>query len=214
MAVTVSSPIVIAGCGPGHPDYVTGAVHQAVAEAEVLVGARHLLELFPKSTATRIPVGADIQRALDNMTNYAHRRMVVLVSGDSGLFSLARRVQDHFGFDHCRPIPGVSSVQVACARLGLDWHDLRVLSAHGRSPDTTSDELRQWSKIAILAGTAAAADWAADQLDQLGASYRAWVCENLTWDNEQVRQLDSAALRTAELASRTIILLIRQEQAA
>lgn len=211
MAVTVSSSIVIAGCGPGHPDYVTGAVHRAVAQADVLIGAPHLLELFPDSTSTRILVGADIQSTLVTMENYVHCRIVVLVSGDSGLFSLARRVQDHFGFEQCRLIPGDSSIQVACARLGLDWNDLRILSAHGRSPDAEPSELRQWQKIAILAGTPRASRWAADMLEQLGDGYVATVCEDLSWSSEKIRRMDEHALRTTELASRTIIFLLHRD---
>lgn len=203
--------IVIAGCGPGHADYVCQAVHTAVAQAQVLVGAQHLLKLFPESPAIRIPVGADIQAALDNMDNYRQRHIVVLVSGDTGLFSLARSVQKRFGRQQCQLIPGISSVQLACARLGLDWNDLRILSAHGRSPEDTYDELKNWQKIAVLAGTAQATQWAADLYDRLGSDYLAIACENLSWDSEQIRQFDCNALRNTELASRTIVLLLHKE---
>jgi cobalt-precorrin-7 (C5)-methyltransferase len=204
-------PIIIAGCGPGHADYLTTAVRNAVADAEVLVGARHLLELFPEVEATRLTVGADIPAVLAVMEQHRDQQMVVLVSGDSGLFSLARRVQQHFGREQCRLIPGISSVQVACARLGIDWNDLRIISAHGRAPEATVDELRQWHKIAILAGTCAATEWAADLLEALGVEYRAMVCENLTLAAEKIHPCDAATLRQATLAARTIIILLHQE---
>lgn len=207
----MTPPIIIAGCGPGHADYLTTAVRNAVADAEVLVGARHLLELFLEVKATRLTVGADIPAVLVEMEKHRDQQMVVLVSGDSGLFSLARRVQQHFGREQCQVIPGISSVQVACARLGIDWNDLRIISAHGRAPETTVDELRHWHKIAILAGTRAATMWAADLLDQLGTDYRAVVCENLTLAEEKIQQCDATALREASLASRTIIMLLHQE---
>ena len=203
--------IVIAGCGPGHTDYITSAVYDAVAEAEVLVGARHLLELFAESPAIRIPVGTDIQAALDNMTNYRKRHIVVLVSGDTGLFSLARSVQKRVGRQQCQLIPGISSVQLACARLGLDWNDLRILSAHGRSPQAKLDELKNWQQIAILTGTSQATNWAADLLEQLGSDYVAMACEDLSWDSEQIRQFDADGLRNNKLASRTIVLLLHKE---
>jgi len=210
----MTPPIIIAGCGPGHADYLTTAVHNAVNSAEVLVGARRLLELFPDSDALRLTVGADIAAVLAEMENHRDRRMVVLVSGDSGLFSLARRVQEHFGREQCRLIPGISSVQVACARLGIDWHDLRIISAHGRTPGATIDELQAWRKIAILAGTSAANEWAADLLEQLGEKYRATVCENLTLPEEKIQTCDARTLRQNTLASRTIIVLLHQEVTA
>ncbi|MDD3801474.1 MAG: precorrin-6y C5,15-methyltransferase (decarboxylating) subunit CbiE [Desulfuromonas thiophila] len=207
----MTPPIIIAGCGPGHADYLTTAVRNAVADTDVLVGARHLLELFPEVKATRLTVGADIPAVLTAMEQHRDQRMVVLVSGDSGLFSLARRVQQHFGREQCRLIPGISSVQVACARLGIDWNDLRIVSAHGRAPEATVDELRHWRKIAILAGTHAASEWAADLLEALGAEYRAMVCENLTLAEEKIHPCDAATLRQASLASHTIIMLQHQE---
>lgn len=211
MAVTNSPQIIIAGCGPGHPDYLTTAVQKAVTAAEVLVGAPHLLELFAEAKVTRIPVGCEVEAVLTQMENQRQRQMVVLVSGDTGLFSLARSVQKHFGAQQCRLIPGVSSVQVACARLGLDWQDLRIISAHERRPEITANTLEAWQKIAVLTGTAQASHWVADMLDQLGSSYCAIVCENLTLVEEQIRQMDADELRTTEMASRTIILLIDQE---
>lgn len=207
----MTPPIVIAGCGPGNADYLTTAVHKAVSEAEVLVGAPNLLELFPASNALRLNVGADIPAVLKTMENHHARRIVVLVSGDSGLFSLARRVQEHFGREQCRLIPGVSSVQVACARLGITWNDLHIVSAHGRTPEATIEELRRWRKIAILAGTRAATKWAADLLELLGDEYQAMVCENLTLAEERIRPCTAPALRQATLASRTIIVLLHQE---
>ncbi len=41
--------ISIVGCGPGSLDYLTPAALRAIEEAEVLVGAIRLLDLFPAS---------------------------------------------------------------------------------------------------------------------------------------------------------------------
>jgi cobalt-precorrin-7 (C5)-methyltransferase len=95
--------------------------------------------------------------------------------------------------------------------LGIDWHDLRIISAHGRTPEATIDELQAWHKIAILAGTSTASEWAADLLEQLGEKYRATVCENLTLPEEKIHACDARTLRQNTLASRTIIVLLHQE---
>jgi len=210
MAIIGRPEIIIVGCGPGHPDYLTTAAHNAVAKAQVLIGARHLLELFPDKKANYITVGNDIQAVLKRMEHEC-QQMVVLVSGDTGLFSLARTIQKHFGAQNCRLIPGVSSVQLACARLGLDWHDMRIISAHGRCPEIKAEELWACQKIAILAGTVQASLWAADLLESMEDRCCAFACENLIWDEERILPLDAKGLRDIELASRTIILLIDRD---
>jgi precorrin-6B methylase 1 len=64
----------------------------------VLVGARCLLDLFSDAGAERIAVDADIERVLDGIEKRrGFKRIVVLVTGDPGLFSLAQPVIRRFG---------------------------------------------------------------------------------------------------------------------
>ncbi len=210
--MTNDNRIIIAGCGPGHPDYLTDEVRKAVADAELLVGAPHLLALFAESKAETYTVDAHMKAATDRIAAAAEdRRVVVLVSGDTGLYSLARTLLNRFGRHRCTLIPGISSIQLACARLALDWSDLTMISAHGRDPEQSVDDLAGCDKIAVLAGTAKASRWAASLLQTLGEGYTAFACENLSWPEEQITELDAAGLRDAELASRTIILLLSRE---
>ena len=116
------TPLVIAGCGPGAVDYVTPVVLRAVERADVLVGASRLLDLFPSCRGEKIAVGADIEKVLNEIEAHrCNKRVVILVTGDPGLCSLARPVLSRFGPEACEVIPGISSVQVAFARIGLDW---------------------------------------------------------------------------------------------
>ena len=154
----------IVGCGPGSVRYVTEAAREAAAGAEVLVGGRRLLELFPPGSAEQIVVGADIAAAIEQIVvKYAAgRRVVVLVGGDPGLHSLAQNVVRRVGRQCCELVPAVSSVQVAFTRLAMDWSDARILSAHGRTPAIAADKLAEADKIAILAGTKDALRWSAE----------------------------------------------------
>ena len=124
-------PIAIVGCGPGSPQYLTDAARQAVAGAEVLLGSRRLLELFDDCRCRRVEVGGDVAAIMEQIAAHheAGQRVVVLVSGDPGLFSLGRNIVERFGRENCEVIAAVSSVQAAFARLGLDWGDALIISA-------------------------------------------------------------------------------------
>ena len=204
--------IAIVGCGPGSPLYVTEAARQAVAQADVMVGSKRLVELFPAGTAERIFVDADVSALLDRIAalRTTGRRIAVLVSGDPGLFSLAQKVVGRFGRDHCEVIPAVSSVQVALARLGLDWADARIVSAHGTTPEISESELRRPDKLAILAGTRDALRWAAKAARLIESSHAAVLCENLTLDGERVVPVTPGQLDSIDAASLVIVLLIRR----
>jgi precorrin-6y C5,15-methyltransferase (decarboxylating) CbiE subunit len=204
-------PILIVGCGPGAPDFLTPAARKAIAGAEVLVGTSHLLDLFPKHPAERIRVQADIPRILEEIAVRLHRRKIaVLVTGDPGLYSLAQPVLKRFGRESCEIIPGISSLQVAFARLGLDWVNARIIDAHGGNPDVDSASLAQAEKIAIFAGRAEAIQWATNLVRAIGKGYTIYVCENLTLEGEKIRQVKAEDLRNLAVSSRTIVLLVRK----
>ena len=207
-----SSKLVIVGCGPGSPQYVTLAAREAAAGADVLVGGRRLLQLFPDSSAERIVVETDISAVLEQIAarRGAGRRVAILVSGDPGLYSLAQNVIRRFGRKSCDVLPAVSSVQIAFARLGMDWADARILSAHGRMPEVQADELAGTDKIAILAGTREAQRWSAAMAAAIEASHAAYLAENLTLDDERFRQVTAEQLAGADVASLSIVLLLRR----
>ena len=207
-----SKPILIVGCGPGAPEYVTPAARQAAQNADALLGSGRLLELFPECACGKVPWQGSTEAMLAELGRLMAQgqRVAVLVSGDPGLFSLAQNVVGRFGASACEIVPAVSPVQVAFARIGLDWANARILSAHGRTPAAALDELKQSDKVAILAGTANALAWAAGAASALEETHAAVVCENLTLPGERVRSLEPQEIATCGAASLTIVLLIRR----
>jgi len=201
-------PITIAGCGPGSLDYVTPAARHAIEQAQVLVGAKRLLDSFPNVAAERIVVGANIAQALDAIAAHLGQRIVVLVTGDPGLCSLARPVLRRFGRAACRVIPGISSVHAAFASLGIDWQNARILSAHDTAPALDPASLSTEEKLAVLAGNPANAAWIDALVSALLPTHEIYLCENLTLVDESVRRVEALPMN---LVSRSILIFIRKE---
>lgn len=204
--------ITIVGCGPGSADYLAPAARAAVETADVLVGAGRLLDLFAKSQAERIEVTGKISEALDRVEHLPdYRNVAVLVSGDPGLFSLAKLVIARFGRDRCRVVAGISSVQVAFAQIGLDWADARIVSAHMRDP-VVDPGLRQADKIAVFCGRQDSLKWIRNVLlNEIGLDRRIFVMEDLTLESERVREVQADDLATLSVSSRTIVLILKEE---
>jgi len=203
--------ITIVGCGPGSSDYVTKAAEKAVEQAEVLVGAQRLLDLFQASRAERVVVGGKISDALDAVqSRFQERSIAVLVSGDPGLFSLARLVIKRFGRDRCRVLPGISSIQAAFAQIGLDWADATIISAHKQDPEP-APSLRTAEKIAVLGGREQSLKWIADHLLMGSAGdRRIFVMENLTLDNETIREVEPDELAILSAGPSTVVVIVRK----
>jgi len=207
---TEDSSVVIVGCGPGSPDYLTLAAVDAVSNADVLIGAQRLLDLFPDVSGERIPIGAALDDALDEIQKrYGRKKIAVLVTGDPGLFSFARRVVRRFGSVRCRIIPGISSVQTAFARIGLEWADARIISAHEKDPDF-DDSWSRANKIAVFGGRDASLKWIAQRLLPTLEDRRVFVCENLTMKDEKVYEAPPGTLSAVEVSPLTVVLIVKK----
>ena len=205
--------IRIVGCGPGALEYVTPLAGETIRQADVLVGAKRLLDLFPDLASERIEAATDIEKLLDVVARKYDGRasIVILVTGDPGLFSLSKRVIERFGRKACEIIPGISSVQLAFARLGLDWSDVTILSAHGRELELSGNEWPTTDKIAILSdGAQGSLRKAAHGFETLRGEHVFYVCENLSLADERVYQVEAPELASVTFPSRTVILIIRK----
>jgi cobalt-precorrin-7 (C5)-methyltransferase len=135
MTNNTTNSVYLVGCGPGGPEWVLPQARSIVGEADIVFGPSDLQSLFPEAVGPRMDLPSRpeaaaplVRAALDKGLDCA-----VLVRGDCGLHSLAKGLQSRLPAGSCRRVPGLSSVQVACAAFGLDWEGARIASAHGRA---------------------------------------------------------------------------------
>ena len=202
--------ITIVGCGPGSPEYVTPAAISAVEKADLLIGTERLVRLFSPRPTQSVVVNSTVEQALDAIEQRPNcKNITVLVTGDPGVFSLARLVIERFGREQCRVIAGISSIQAAFARLGLDWADAKIISAHKEDPDPDDSPLKS-DKIAVLLGRAGSLQWVAEKIvEKAPEDRRIFVFENLTMDDESAREARREELRALHVSSRTVVLIIK-----
>ena len=129
--------ITLVGMGSGTPGSLTAAGLETLRGAELIIGARRLLENLPEGcTVNRAALyKTDEICALLRQTDCAET--AVVFSGDTGFYSGAAalcRALDDAGLPYT-VLPGVSSVQLLAAALGRPWQGWRLVSAHGCACD-------------------------------------------------------------------------------
>jgi len=121
--------IVGVGVGPG---MLTVEAAKAIRHAEVIYGSGRAIELAAEHICCETKHIKDYSRLHELPDN-----AVVLSTGDPNLSGLGK---------YARPgdvvIPGISSLQAACARLHIDQSGIVVITAHGRDPGPASVKLR------------------------------------------------------------------------
>jgi len=143
--------VTVIGCDgrPPGPDAT-----KALAEARTVIGAPRHLRVAPVPPHAEQIELRHLDEALDAIAA-REGPTAVLASGDPGFFGIVRALRARGITPHV--IPAVSSVADAFARIGLDWDDALVVSAHGRDPRNALAAALAHPKTAILTapGTAA-----------------------------------------------------------
>jgi len=124
-----------------------------IESAEVLVGGQRLLDVFGCPGQIQFPIGKDLKMVLDFINKQMNKKqVVVLVSGDTGIFSFANYLVKYMDNNLLEFIPGISSVQVMFARLKRSWNEALILSMHGRTINTLPEQIKGSSITALLTG--------------------------------------------------------------
>jgi precorrin-6Y C5,15-methyltransferase (decarboxylating) len=130
---------------------------KALAEAQTVIGAPRHLRIAPVPPHAEHIELRHLDQTLDAISTHPGPT-VVLASGDPGFFGIVRALRAR-GITP-RVIPAVSSVALAFAKIGLDWDDALVVSAHGRDPRKALAAALAHPKAAILTAPGTAGDLA------------------------------------------------------
>ena len=142
--------VTVIGCD-GRP--LAPEAADALARAERVIGAPRHLRVVPVPPHAEPIKLRHLDETLDAISTHPGPT-VVLASGDPGFFGIVRALRARGITPNV--IPAVSSVADAFARIGLDWDDALVVSAHGRDPRRALAAALAHPKAAIL--TAPGAD--------------------------------------------------------
>ena len=187
--------IIVVGIGPGSPDYVLPVASRIIAGAKVLVGSKRALDSFSSANQVSRIIDKDIQGVLDFIGQHlACQDVVVLVSGDPGFYSMLTALRGRFAPERIRVIPGISSVQLAFARLAEVWQDAALISMHGRTAADEQLKYRPGYKLGILTDHQHNPAQIARMLLARGWPGTAcvWLCTNLSYADEEVAALTLA----------------------
>jgi len=139
--------ISVIGCDGGPLSLL--AAERLRAATLVMGGRRHLqVAALPEGVRT-IALRDDPAAALQAVAAEPGN-VVVLASGDPGFFGIVRAVRRAVLPRSVEVVPGLSSIVLAFARVGVEWDDAVVVSAHGRDPAEALAIARSQPKVAIF----------------------------------------------------------------
>ncbi|MCE0745173.1 precorrin-3B C(17)-methyltransferase [Acetobacter sicerae] len=144
------TPLVIAGLGPGDEALITPEVTAALTEATDVIGYIPYVARIPAREGLTLHA-TDNRVELERATHAlelaaAGRRVVVVSSGDPGVFAMASAVFEaveqspRFAHVEIRVLPGITAMLAAAARIGAPLgHDFCTINL--------SDNLKPWDIV-------------------------------------------------------------------
>lgn len=204
--------LTVVGVGPGADEWLTPAAWRAVHTAEVVAGGRRQLERFAPAGAERVVVGASVDEVAAALRARAGRRVVVLASGDPGFYGIAAALRRLLPEAAILTLPGISSVQLAAARIGRPWNELLFASAHGLGVEGVVAAVADRPHVVALSDARTPPQVLAAAVLAAGLQADVTVLERVGQPDERITAGDAAAIAAGEYDGLAVTFIDREER--
>lgn len=200
--------ITLVGIGMGGARTMTLEAREALVRADVVIGAERLLAHLPEGVAAEkiaLTLPEKVAAAIADHPEW--REVCVVLSGDVGFYSGAKRLLALLHDRSPRLVPGISAVQYFAARLRRPWQDFRLVSAHGVHCDVLAEVLNHRAVFFLTGGETAPSDIVAVLCDAGLHEAKVTVGENLSYSDECVTSSTAGELAGRVFAPLSVVLV-------
>ncbi len=178
--------IDLVGIGMGGAGTLTREACEALERADCVIGAARMIEAASPLGKPAFAEYAPEKVAAVIAAHPEHRRVAVLLSGDPGFFSGAKRLLPRLEGHRVRVVPGVSSMQYLCAKVGQSWDDARAVSLHGKDASVSGALRRSGKVFAVTDGERALREVCRELIGAGMGDARVVVGQRLSYPDEAI----------------------------
>lgn len=213
LGIRVKRRVDMIGIGMGNPDNMTVEARKACEEAQLLIGAKRMLGAAEKAGIVKPSFTSykaeEIYGFVTSHPEYDH--VAVLLSGDVGFYSGAKKLYELFDGDEVNVYCGISSAVYLCGKLRTSWEDARLVSLHGRSSNIISAVARNPKVFALVGERGRAAQICRDLCEYHMENVAVSVGEELSYESERIITGTAAELSEMEFAPLCVMLFQNQK---
>jgi len=140
--------VTLIGIGMGNTDTLTLEGKRSIEEAEVLIGAKRMVEAACSSDKACF-ISKDNEQTLQYIKETTYQKYAILLSGDTGFYSGTNRLLPLLQEYEVKVLPGISSISYFAAKLFMSWENAYILSLHGRKGNVAA-AVREHEKTFLL----------------------------------------------------------------
>ena len=198
--------IWIIGLGPGHEDYILPIAKKKISSADIVIGGKRHLESIDTSAEKfilRMPLSDSVNYIKEN---YKKKQVAVIVSGDTGFYSLLDYLKKNFSNNELLCFPGISSLQYLFSKLNMSYKEAFIGSVHGRDLDL-KDLLLKYKILGLLTDQKMTPSKIAKEIISLNLNGKLHIGENLSYDNECVKTFEFKEVLNKEFNKLCVVVI-------
>jgi cobalt-precorrin-7 (C5)-methyltransferase len=178
--------IYIVGLGPGAASYILPLAIETVKKADMVIGAARHLAAIGEYTENTMDLSIGFSKIGDYLKEHQEENIALVVSGDTGFYSMLAFVKSYVEVDKLSLIPGISSIQYFYSKLCLSYENVKWISLHGREKDL-SPYIKNQEELAILTDRQHDNQYIAKILRLHKVSHaRLYIGERLSYPDEKI----------------------------
>ena len=178
----------------------------AIAQADLLIGARRMLDAVPVDERARF-YAYDPKEIAEYLACSKATHAAVLLSGDVGFFSGAKGLLEALKGHALRLIPGISSAVYFCAKLAIPWENMKFVSLHGTDSRVAVHAAAHHRTFFLLGGAMTAAH-ICERLCEYGLeNVRVHIGSRLGYPDEQIISAPASELCGCKAGSLSVMVV-------
>lgn len=198
--------VFLIGVGPGNLQLLTAESWEILSGVSSVYGTDRLCALCCalRPDAVSVPVGELVDKALAD----ENRSIGILLSGDAGFFSAAKRLsaalKEQCDVEICC---GISSFQYFLAKLGRSYEGVKFVSLHGRGGSILG-AVSYHPEVFVLTGGKQKAHDVCRELSEQGLSQiQVYAGENLSMADERIVSGTAEELSKEQFSDLTVLYI-------
>ena len=202
--------LTVIGVGPGDPAYTSQKSIELIRNAGTVLASGRLVDDFSK-------VNENIRSAsLKEMFCYIDdapedEDIAILATGDVGFYSIASTLRKRYPQRVIRYEAATGSLAYFCAKIGIGYEDMRLVSVHGRDNDAIAFITYNRKVFFLTGGDHKVKDILDDMCASSLGNVTVYVGEDLSYPQEKITSGTAQELKDREFSDLAVMITVNDE---
>lgn len=198
--------ISIIGIGMDGIKTLTKEADDAINSADILIGAKRITDAYDKEKF----ISCKSAEIADFIKTCDYQNIAVLMSGDCGFYSGAKKLLPLLTDYEVNVICGISSPVYFCSKVNESWNDVKFISLHGRGNSIARNVASNKKTFFLLGGDITAGDICNTLCGYGLGEVKVHIGENLAYDDERIISGTAEDFKDIKTGTLTVMLVINE----